>query len=254
MPVNECPGGIGIQAGVASARPAQTGHLDLDNVTVSGYQKNGITIDGAGSTAVIDGAIVAGAGPTNQLAQNGIQVSHGADASITASRVTGNECDAAGCGADAVADYQSAGILLYASGAGTTITDSELAGNDMGVYYLADPGPPAAGRGATLRDDTFTGNRYEAVVLDQGSALIAGCGMTEGNVGVEALQYAGQSLGLDAEVLGARISDMTEATVQVLASGPARTPGSLLVTGSDISSAPVLDDSAGIRIIRHADH
>ena len=41
----------------AQAKPAQTGHLLLSGSSVSGYQKGGIVVDGAGSTATIGNAV-----------------------------------------------------------------------------------------------------------------------------------------------------------------------------------------------------
>ncbi len=79
-PINGCQQGIGIQVGTTGLSPAEAGvgTATLKNVSVSGYQKNGITVDGAGSSASITGATVTGAGPTTQIAQNGIQISDGA--------------------------------------------------------------------------------------------------------------------------------------------------------------------------------
>jgi hypothetical protein len=51
VPINGCQSGVGIQAGTTRTEPAETGALTLKGVTVSDYQKNGITIAGAGSTA-----------------------------------------------------------------------------------------------------------------------------------------------------------------------------------------------------------
>ncbi|MFZ0404028.1 MAG: hypothetical protein WAL03_23400, partial [Pseudolabrys sp.] len=68
-----CQGGVGIEAG--NSYTSQIGHVLVEDDTVRGYQKNGITADGAGSTALIGNSTVTGAGATPYIAQNGIQIS-----------------------------------------------------------------------------------------------------------------------------------------------------------------------------------
>jgi hypothetical protein len=132
-PLNGCQGGVGIQVGYSPT--SQIGHAKLTNDTVETYQKNGITIDGSGSTADITDVVVAGAGATPSIAQNGIQVSFGATASVTHSTITGNNYTGSG-------NASSTGILLY-GGCGTgpssqlvkhaTLTGNKLVGNDIGI-------------------------------------------------------------------------------------------------------------------------
>ena len=58
-----CQGGVGIQVGEATGpTTADAGHATLTSDTVETYQKNGITVDGGGSTATITGVTVVGAG------------------------------------------------------------------------------------------------------------------------------------------------------------------------------------------------
>ncbi len=59
------------------------GTATLNNDVVSSYQKNGITVDGTGSSAAIGNVTVTGAGETTAIAQNGIQISDGATARIS---------------------------------------------------------------------------------------------------------------------------------------------------------------------------
>src|SRR5713226_1891773 len=71
------------------------GHAIIRTTSVTGYQKNGMTVDGPGTTAVITGSIVTGAGRNNGnllspiIAQNGIQISRGASAQVTYNTITG---------------------------------------------------------------------------------------------------------------------------------------------------------------------
>jgi hypothetical protein len=69
---------------------SQVGHADITNDTIESYQKNGITVDGPGSTADIDHDVVTGSGPTPIIAQNGIQISFGATALVTDNTITAN--------------------------------------------------------------------------------------------------------------------------------------------------------------------
>jgi hypothetical protein len=87
-PFGGCQNGLGILVGRASA--SQVGHATIDHVIVTGYQKNGITVDGSGSTGKITNTTVTGKGPTTVIAQNGIQVSRGASATISTSTMRDN--------------------------------------------------------------------------------------------------------------------------------------------------------------------
>ncbi|MGO9490257.1 MAG: hypothetical protein ACLQBB_14690 [Solirubrobacteraceae bacterium] len=100
-PINGCQGGVGIEVGMAWTHPAEVGHATLRDDQISGYQKNGITVDGAGSSAKITHALVVGASgeildgivlgreATKEIAQNGIQISNGALGQIKASTIVG---------------------------------------------------------------------------------------------------------------------------------------------------------------------
>jgi hypothetical protein len=136
-PLNGCQGGVGVEAGFSPTR--QVGHATLTGDTIQTYQKNGITIDGPGSTAWISGVTVSGAGPTAAIAQNGIQISLGATATVVGSTITGNNYTGSG-------DASSTGILVFGGG-GTvcgigknsplvkkaSFTGNTLINNDVGV-------------------------------------------------------------------------------------------------------------------------
>jgi hypothetical protein len=135
-PLTGCQGGVGVEVG--SSVTNQIGHADLTNDTIESYQKNGITVDGTGSTADIDHVTVTGAGPTPTIAQNGIQISDGATGSVTNSTVTGNNYTGTG-------DTSSTGLLVFGgcgSGLDThvKITGNRLTDNDEGIgLYNYDP-------------------------------------------------------------------------------------------------------------------
>jgi hypothetical protein len=132
-----CQGGVGIEAGYSYTN--QIGHVVLDYDTVRGYQKNGITADGAGSTAFIANTTVTGAGATPYIAQNGIQISTGARGLITRSTISGNNYTGTG-------EASSTGVLVYGGGSSCSggdpqsglvrnsgVANSTLVNNDIGV-------------------------------------------------------------------------------------------------------------------------
>jgi len=263
VPLNGCQGGIGIQDGMAWTTPNEVGHLILTNSSVSGYQKNGITVDGKGSTAQIHGALVEGIGATTQIAQNGIQVSNGARAQIQHSTITGNECDVSVCGPDGLTQTQSTGLLFYAAARGSTVSHSLITHNDIGVYYSADPaGPPPGSPALSVTWDTLTDNRYEAVVLDQGSADISHCHISWGNEGIEILQYgpgsgfAGQTFGSTSVASHDILRHIQVATIRVLSdrSATADKRGRFVISRSEIDTAPVRDNSRNLPIVRRFDY
>jgi hypothetical protein len=135
-PLSGCQGGVGIEVGDDST--SQVGHATLSRDTVQTYQKNGITVDGRGSTAAISQVTVTGAGPTGAIAQNGIQLSDGATGSVAGSTVSGNNYTGPG-------GASSAGILVF-GGCGSplvdqaTVTRNTLTGNDIGIgLFNYDP-------------------------------------------------------------------------------------------------------------------
>ncbi len=235
-PINGCQGGIGIQVGMAWTSPVEVGHASLQGVTVAEYQKNGITVDGSGSSATIASTAVKGAGATPETAQNGIQVSNGASAKIKSSIVSANECDNATCGADGLTDYQATGLLFFGAAPGSSVTSTELAGNDIGAYYYSTAAKQPSSPELTLSKDAFTGNRYEGVVLDQGDALIKGGTITgPGNVGIDLLQYEGQTLASQSSATGVRIEGQSVGVKVESDKGAKDTAGRFVLSKSTLS-------------------
>lgn len=106
----------------------------IENNSISSYQKNGISVVCTGTNVNIKNNIVQGQGPVNYIAQNGIEVGYGANASVTGNIVTGN----AYTGANGAS---SGGILVFGGapygGAYTTdtqISNNIVIGNDVGIY------------------------------------------------------------------------------------------------------------------------
>jgi len=109
---------------------------------ISTYQKGGIVTNGQGTSVVITDNTVTGLGPTDLIAQNGIEIGYGASASVMSNTVTGNSYT----GNSTV----SVGILpvggpFYSCPdgnpcpytVGTRIVGNTVTGNDVAVY-IAD--------------------------------------------------------------------------------------------------------------------
>jgi hypothetical protein len=192
-PINGCQGGVGVQVGGRSPS-TQVATATLTNDAVSGYQKNGIDVSNAGSTAHISKATVTGAGPTKAIAQNGIEIISGAEGKIAGSTITGNECEVETvCGPESLTQNQSAGVLFIAEAKGTSVMTSNINENDLGVYHYAaiEPTTPMA----NVSVNKILNNRDEGVVLDQGYAVVNKNEIAGGNVGIQLIQYKGQEFG-----------------------------------------------------------
>jgi hypothetical protein len=83
QPLNGSQHGVGVEYANAA-----TG--TLSGTTITNYQKNGVVIDGAGTSVSALNNTVTGQGPVDYIAQNGIQVSGGATALVKGNTVSGN--------------------------------------------------------------------------------------------------------------------------------------------------------------------
>ncbi len=161
----------------------QVGHASLTKDTITGYGKNGVTVDGAGSTANVTGVTITGAG-SGLVGQNGIQVSRGATATITRAHVSNNTCaENAGCGDTAENQWEEdgAGVLVYQGAA--TVGKSELKDNDIGVEYVSAGATLPASPELTLTRNKVTGG-FASVEISQGRALLERNKLSEGDYGL----------------------------------------------------------------------
>jgi hypothetical protein len=96
----------GNQHGVGIAfRDGATG--SISDSTVANYQKNGILVRDAGSSVTVAGNTVTGDGPTDSIAQNGIQISYGASGTVSGNTITGDDYTGQ--------TYTACGLLMYQS-------------------------------------------------------------------------------------------------------------------------------------------
>ncbi|HUB36373.1 MAG TPA: hypothetical protein VL972_06070 [Solirubrobacteraceae bacterium] len=187
FPINGCQGGVGIQVGFRTG--AQVGHAHLISDVIENYQKNGVTVDGPGSTLVVADTSIVGAGPVAQ-GQNGIQVSRGADAYINKATISNNLCNVPQCGYDSAQAWEedAAGVLLYEAGSFSSVSATKLRGNNIGVEYVsASPTLPTSPE-LSLVDDKISGGNA-SVQLNQGNALLEGDTLSGGLIGIDVNSY-----------------------------------------------------------------
>ena len=127
-PLQACAHGVGIAVGNSSL--ASPGTATIRDNRITGYQKAGIVVSGAGAHATLTGNQIEGAGSTSVLVQNGVQVSYGATASITGNTITGH--------AFTPFSLVSTGILLYQADADTD--GNTLRDNQVGIYLVDSSG------------------------------------------------------------------------------------------------------------------
>lgn len=232
--INGCQYGVGVEIGMSYTAPVNTATAKLSKDTISGYQKNGITVSGEGSSATIISTTVTGAGPQAELAQNGIGVQYGGKATITTSDISGNDCNQASCGPEALTQAQSDGVYFYEAGTGSSISKSVLTGNDVGVEAF-----DGAGVVPLIANSKLESNRWEAVAIGQGAATVNGDLMTDSNVGIEVLQFAGQAAAPGGTATHDKIEGMKEwAVFGHSDKQEGDLPGAFSITSSKISGNP----------------
>jgi len=142
--------GIGIQYGFTSAgQVLSSGSGEARGNVIDDYQKGGIVVIGGGSFASIRMNTITGVGPTDVIAQNGIQVSNSATADVRMNTVTGNVYTPA--------TFVAVGILIFET-SGVTVRQNVVSGNDEGILlYFADD--------STVELNTATGNTQNGIAL-----------------------------------------------------------------------------------------
>jgi len=224
-----CQHGLALRVGSASRE--EVGHAILKSDTISGYEKNGPTVTGAGSTMSISNSTVTGEGPSPYIAQNGIEIAFGGKGSVKGTTVTGNECNAGPCGAEAT---QASGVLFYEAAAGSKLTTSTISGNDMGAYYASGSATVPASPDVVISKTTFTSNRYEAVALEEGKASLIGDTINgSGRVGIGLYQFEGALSASESSANKISIQGQSEAAIKVESDKqPGDIPGTFLITNS----------------------
>jgi parallel beta-helix repeat protein len=156
-PMSDAQDGVGIQVGFmgTTTSPATTGTARIFDNLIDNYQKGGIVVDNAGSSAFISGNQVLGT-PNALIAQNGIQISNGAGGRVVSNIVTGNSYTGA-------KPAQGAGILLFNADKGVEVGSNVAAFNDSGVGVQGTVG-------AFLHDNLAFENTADGIDLYAGTS------------------------------------------------------------------------------------
>jgi hypothetical protein len=139
----------GVQTGIGILF-AEGSHGTIDSNTVASYQKGGISVDGCNpakrpgcvgtlpTSVTVTNNTVAGMGPVDFIAANGVQVSRGAVGDVRGNTVSDNFYRGeAGVGPNAGGqnpegfEYISVGLLLFEAGAGTITSNNRFSGNQI---------------------------------------------------------------------------------------------------------------------------
>lgn len=103
----------------------------ISGTTVSDYQKNGITVRDAGTAVTVLNNVVTGEGPVAYIAQNGIQISYGATATLKGNTVSGNDYTPK--------DWLACGVLYYQA-SGVKASDNDVFANERNVCNVGKGG------------------------------------------------------------------------------------------------------------------
>ena len=233
--LNGCQYGLGILIGIPESGAIGEATASLTGDTVSGYDKNGVTVAGVGVSAKIYKVMVEGAGIIPVIAQNGIGVQEGAKATITSVKVSGNECeDTPSCGPDSLTQYQADGIYFYDAAAESSVKQSTSDGNDIGFEAFDSPSTDPL-----ILDDKAEGNRDAAVQIGEGTATVNNDTLTNSNVGIELVQLESGTAAVGGTANHDTITAMHEWAVFGRSDKAAGDlPGEFSITGSKISGNP----------------
>ncbi len=114
-PINTVNTGVAVTAWNSTGGPYA---LELDHVTATTFQKNGMALEGNGLTVNVHDCTVTGIGYTAEgLGQNGIQVARGATGAITRCAITELGF------LDSPYGYTSSGVLAYDAAGTLTVSD-----------------------------------------------------------------------------------------------------------------------------------
>jgi hypothetical protein len=151
--VSGCQNGVAVLVG--RSIEGTTGSALIEGNVIERYQKNGPTVDNAGSSARITHNVVRGVGPSATIAQNGIQVSRGADAVVEHNWVA----DHTYLGAPATG---GTGVLLFAPGDVRVAHTTSVRSDDNFGLYDTEAATMAYDKGL---ESTF----FDGIFVDSGS-------------------------------------------------------------------------------------
>ena len=175
-PFGGCQNGIGIDVGRVSE--GQNGSATIEKNIIDNYQKGGVVVSNTASSATVRDNEITGVGPTTLIAQNGIQISGGATATVEKNSVSQNIYSPQ--------TVVSTGILLFSPG-NVTVDHNTASSNDVNIYVDAATNPvithnkvsggPYDGidivdgtTGANVSHNTSVNNVYDGIFVDSTSS------------------------------------------------------------------------------------
>lgn len=241
-----CQHGISIAVGLKT--PNEVGHAVLKKVTSIGYEKNGPTVRGVGSSLAMSSSTVIGE-PSPYTAQNGVEIAYGAQGVVKSSTISGNECNLLpACEATV---EQAAGVLFYKAAAGSSVSTSTISENDLGIEYasLGSSVPPSPE--VTMTKDVLTSNRYDGVVLEEGNAALKNVTINgSGRVGIDLLQTDEQASAIESSASSTKISGQSEASIKVSSDKqPTDKPGKFLFSKGTAAAPVLINESNDFEVI-----
>jgi parallel beta-helix repeat protein len=145
-PLSGGENGLGILVGGATSASAV-----VAGNTITDYQKSGIIVNGADSHAEVKDNTIVGAGPTDVLAQNGIQISDGASVFVHDNLVSGNSYTPAGTDAAGIYVVDNDGLVFLAH--------NKLFGNEDGILVENSSG-------VSVTDNQVIGSSLDGIVFN----------------------------------------------------------------------------------------
>ncbi len=155
--------------------------------TIELYQKGGIVANGPGTDVQVQDNEVLGQGPVGYIAQNGIQIGYGANASVMKNHVTGHSYTGTSTVSGGIIVVGGAGYGSCPDGnacaytVGTRIMQNTVEDNDVGIYLSnlnASYGAPASATNVKAVNNTasssaltnnYSWSGYQAGVSDVGN-------------------------------------------------------------------------------------
>jgi nitrous oxidase accessory protein NosD len=170
--------------------------VEIVDCTVHDFQKNGITANEVGTTAMIRGNVVTGIGPTPAIAQNGIQIGFGAAGTIARNVVTNNsyaQCtDVTTCTAVAtnILVVQSDGVTVSGNQAGISqipifvdANNAEIEHNETFAASVFD-GIRVQGNSAEIRHNNVFNGAESGIFVQGNNNVVEDNTITEAAVGI----------------------------------------------------------------------
>jgi len=193
-PLNGAQNGLAIYV---QAKGPNVADVDVVGVTVTGYQKNGVTFNGCGCASAVDGvgtgsltgSTITGAGDTSLIAQNGVQVGFGGSGvqisgnTISGHRYTGNPLNGT-----------AANVLLYSASNNVVDSNEILAGNSGVVIQSGGACAVGDGIGNTVSCNRIEG--HDALSYDVGVSSDAAANTIGSNA------FANNSTAVDGTAIG----------------------------------------------------